>query len=78
MVCQAFDATFKRPQQCFPRHERLFNNEFEAYATICIVFYPNSIGAQAVPQLPWGYIIILIQKVKKEAVREWYAQKALQ
>lgn len=38
--------------------------------------YP-SIAAQAVPQLPWGHIVLLIQKVKQEQPREWYAQQAL-
>lgn len=36
--------------------------------------YPNlSITAQAVPQLPWGHIVRLMQMVKDENTREWYA-----
>jgi hypothetical protein len=36
--------------------------------------YPNfTIGAQAVPQLPWGHIVRLMQMVKDDSKREWYA-----
>ncbi len=34
-------------------------------------------AAQAVPQLPWGHIIVLIQQVKDPEVREWYARSVL-
>lgn len=41
--------------------------------------YQNiEIGAQTVPQLPWGHIILLIQKVKNSSAREWYAQQAIE
>jgi predicted nuclease of restriction endonuclease-like (RecB) superfamily len=36
------------------------------------------IGAQTVRQLPWGQIIVLMQKVKDENQREWYAQKSIE
>lgn len=40
--------------------------------------YPNfEIGAQAVPQLPWGHIVRLMQMVKGESEREWYAQQTI-
>lgn len=43
------------------------------------VAYPDlEIGAQSVPQLPWGHIIQLMQKVKAYEVREWYAKIALE
>ena len=32
---------------------------------------------QAVAQLPWGHISLLIHKVKDESVRLWYAEKAV-
>jgi len=36
--------------------------------------YPgDEFPARAVSQLPWGHIITLIQKVKNEVAREWYA-----
>jgi predicted nuclease of restriction endonuclease-like (RecB) superfamily len=40
--------------------------------------YPNpSITAQAVPQLPWGHIVRLMQMIKNDAEREWYAQQTI-
>lgn len=33
---------------------------------------------QAVSQLPWGHIILLIQKVKEGVAREWYAEQTIQ
>ncbi|MDF3055365.1 MAG: hypothetical protein K0Q74_1272 [Gammaproteobacteria bacterium] len=33
--------------------------------------------AQAVPQLPWGHIVVLMQKVKDPEAREWYANNTL-
>lgn len=42
-------------------------------------FYPSlDFAAQAVPQLPWGHIISLIQKVKVPAELEWYAKQAIE
>jgi predicted nuclease of restriction endonuclease-like (RecB) superfamily len=42
-------------------------------------FYPeSSIMQQAVAQLPWGHIIVLLEKFKTPKVREWYAQKAFE
>lgn len=36
--------------------------------------YPDfEISAQAVRQLPWGHIILLMQQVKEAAIRDWYA-----
>lgn len=35
-------------------------------------------AAQAVPQLPWGHIVLLIQKVKVEDEREWYARQTIE
>ena len=40
--------------------------------------YPRlSITAQAVPQLPWGHIVRLMQMVKDENEREWYATQTI-
>jgi len=40
--------------------------------------YPDfAIRAQAVPQLPWGHIVRLMQMVKSYAEREWYAQETI-
>ncbi len=39
--------------------------------------YPNGIGQQPVAQLPWGHIILLIQKVKDEQQRGWYVEQTI-
>ncbi len=40
--------------------------------------YPTlSIAPQAVAQLPWGHICLLIHAVSDTIVREWYAQQTL-
>ena len=41
--------------------------------------YPSfEIMPQAVAQLPWGHIAILIHKVKDEIARCWYAEQAIE
>ena len=40
--------------------------------------YPDfEIRAQAVPQLPWGHIVRLMQMIKDESQREWYAEQTI-
>lgn len=42
-------------------------------------YYPDfEIVPQAVAQLPWGHISVLIHKVKDERMRGWYAEQALE
>jgi len=41
--------------------------------------YPSSeIIQQPVGRLPWGHIVVLIQKVKNELARDWYAMQAIE
>lgn len=41
--------------------------------------YPSlAIPAQAVPELPWGHIVLLIQRVKNYVEREWYARQCFE
>lgn len=41
--------------------------------------YPEiQFGSQAVTQLPWGHIQLLIFKIKDIQIREWYAQQVIQ
>lgn len=40
--------------------------------------YPDfEIRAQAVPQLPWGHIVRLMQMIKDDSQREWYAAQTI-
>lgn len=41
--------------------------------------YPRfEFAAQLVPQLPWGHIILLMQKIKDPDIRNWYAKYTLE
>lgn len=40
--------------------------------------YPDAIAKQPVSQLPWGHIVVLIQKVKDKVALEWYALNTMQ
>jgi len=41
--------------------------------------YPDfAITPQAVAQLPWGHIALLIQKIKDNDMREWYIQQTIE
>lgn len=42
--------------------------------------YPHldEISAQPVRQLPWGHIVILLQKIKEPHERDWYANKTIE
>lgn len=41
------------------------------------LYSENEFAKQAVSQLPWGHIILLMQQVKDSSAREWYAQNTL-
>lgn len=42
-------------------------------------YYPDfEIVPQAVAQLPWGHISILIHKIKDDAIRCWYAEQTIE
>lgn len=40
--------------------------------------YPYEITTQPVSQLPWGHIMLLIQRIKDAVVRDWYIQQAIE
>jgi predicted nuclease of restriction endonuclease-like (RecB) superfamily len=40
--------------------------------------FPNEITTQPVSQLPWGHIILLLQRVKDDAVRDWYIAQTIE
>ena len=54
--------------------------EYQAFLTNIRQHYQKAqleFTVQAVPQLPWGHIVVLIQQVKDSEAREWYAQSVL-
>lgn len=48
------------------------------YMRVFANLYPNGIGQQAADQLPWGHIMLLIQKVKDDVVRNWYIKQTIE
>jgi len=59
-------------QIIFPE-TRGFSTRNIKYMRRFAVNYPKVIAKQSVSQLPWGHIILLIQRVKDIAERDWYA-----
>jgi predicted nuclease of restriction endonuclease-like (RecB) superfamily len=39
--------------------------------------WPEPIGQQAVGQLPWGHVTVLLDKLDTRQIREWYADRAV-
>ena len=62
----------------FPDMRGLSTTNLKRMRQFAICYPTLAIGAQAVPQLPWGHIIVLIQKIKLDTVREWYAAQAIE
>ncbi|HEY6423023.1 MAG TPA: DUF1016 N-terminal domain-containing protein, partial [Pseudonocardiaceae bacterium] len=40
--------------------------------------WPDPIGQQAVGQLPWGHVTVLLDRLDKQAERDWYAAAAVE
>jgi predicted nuclease of restriction endonuclease-like (RecB) superfamily len=39
--------------------------------------WPDPIGQQAVGQLPWGHVTVLLDKLHDRSTRDWYAERAV-
>lgn len=64
-------------KQAFPEMQGFSKRNFE-YMRRFASFYPKlEFAKQAVSQLPWGHIVRLMQMVKDESQREWYAQQTI-
>lgn len=64
-------------RQAFPKMQGFSKRNLEhmrRFATL----YPDIVFAkQAVSQLPWGHIVRLMQMIKDDLEREWYAQQTI-
>lgn len=63
-------------QQKFPATKGFSVSNLERMRKFAIL-YPQVIPAQAVRELPWGHIIVLIEQVKNPEARDWYAANTL-
>lgn len=64
-------------QNTFPGMKGFSIRNLERMRAFALLYPDLAIAAQAVPQLPWGHIVLLIQRVKDEKAREWYIHHAI-
>jgi len=64
-------------QQAFPETYGFSKTNLK-YMRIFANLYPNGFGQQIVDQLPWGHIMLLIQRVKDITIRNWYINQAIE
>jgi len=75
----AFFETLSRDlQNAFPETQGFSARNLKYMKTFGL-FYPDfQIRQQAVAELPWGHIVLLIQKVKDSGLRDWYAVQCIE
>ena len=69
----------------FPSLTPLSNTEMQGFSVRnlqrmkqCAHLYPDlAITPQAVAQLPWEHISLLIQSIKSDSIRKWYAEQTI-
>ncbi len=64
-------------QAAFPEATGFSKRNLERIRQFANLYTTLDFAAQAVPQLPWGHIIVLMQQVKDPIAREWYANNVL-
>ena len=57
---------------------RGFSSRNLAYMRSLAVAYPDEILQQPAAQLPWGHLMVLLDKVSDPTARDWYAAQAVQ
>jgi hypothetical protein len=64
-------------RQAFPEIQGFSKRNLEHMRCFASL-YPNlDFAKQPVSQLPWGHIVRLMQMVKDDLQREWYAQQTI-
>ncbi len=64
-------------QNCFPGIKGFSLRNLERMRQFAVLYPELSITTQPVSQLPWGHILVLIQRVKDEKSRDWYIHQAI-
>ncbi|WP_131795570.1 PDDEXK nuclease domain-containing protein [Fluoribacter gormanii] len=64
-------------REAFPEMQGFSVSNLQRMKKFATLYPSLSITAQAVPRLPWGHIIRLMQMVKDENTREWYATQTI-
>ena len=65
-------------QQAFPETHGLSKRNLELMRQFAKEIPETEFAKQIVSQLPWGHVILLIQRVKDNSIREWYAQQTIE
>lgn len=61
----------------FPDMRGFSKRNLEYMRQLAILCPAPEFAKQAVSQMPWGHVVVLIQKIKSPHIQEWYAQQAL-
>ncbi|KPJ67558.1 MAG: hypothetical protein AMJ43_04750 [Coxiella sp. DG_40] len=64
-------------QNAFPETHGFSTSNLKRMRRFAELYPKFEIGAQPVRQLPWGHIIVLIQRIKDDIARDWYAQQTI-
>jgi len=64
-------------RQNFPEMQGFSVRNLQRMKQFASLYPLLSITTQAVPQLPWGHIVRLMQMIKDAVEREWYAQQTI-
>ena len=65
-------------QQAFPETHGFSKRNLELMRQLAKEYPEMAIAKQTVSQLPWGHIILLIQRVTDTGMREWYAIQTIE
>lgn len=64
-------------RKAFPEMQGFSVTNLKRMRLFAQAYLDFQIRAQAVPQLPWGHIVRLMQMIKDESKREWYADQTI-
>jgi predicted nuclease of restriction endonuclease-like (RecB) superfamily len=65
-------------QSAFPETRGFSTRNLERMRQFSKFYSILDFAAQAVPQLPWGHIVLLNQRVKEYDQRKWYAHQTIE
>jgi predicted nuclease of restriction endonuclease-like (RecB) superfamily len=65
-------------QNFFPETRGFSKRNLERMRQFAQSYPVLEFAAQVVPQLPWGNIVLLMQKINSAEEREWYARKTIE
>ena len=65
-------------RNAFPESHGFSRDNLKRMRIFAEEYSDDEFRAQVAPQLPWGHIILLMQKIKDKKQREWYAQQCVE